>query len=264
MVEDDFFADGFLSPAVADVEATARHQFAAEIAVFTDLNRHAMRKQYEIVIHGDDKREMVVSALYTRCLTNGQGAVALALRGMERQSAILLRAMLENLLALTACAKSDAFLAKYISADHVARKRHLANLIALGNLGEKQAWVEEQLAAVTALIRKEKFAEIKVKDMAEVAELSPLYLTVYALTSSAVHTGVRDLEHHLVKDTDARVTEMKNEPSLDSFPDQILVIAELTMLAVHGLSLVFHLDSHQFLQQKHEIIGVLTERQSSA
>ena len=224
-----------------------------------EVNYFSNRLQYELIIHNEYLPEMLGATLYVRILTNYQGLLILAFRGMVSQSYVMLRTELEALFSLAAIAKDKNFPNKIVLHEEHERKS-LANKIRRYEQGKNSNSEETKIAKEII-----KNAEMKIKEydieklstekIAHKADLHDLYDTVYAVSSLEVHVSVRTLESYLVIDENKKIVALKNEPDYKGTLTALTSGVECMILANGSLNELFKLEKHRDVESYRNRLG---------
>ena len=73
-------------------------------------------------------------------------------------------------------------------------------------------------------------------DLAEAAELSSYYDTIYHLLSGSIHINPRDLEQYLELNTDCEISEIKWGPDVDDIEVVLFSAVETMIFSIQGLN----------------------------
>lgn len=234
---------GFLSGEISNVVATVHERYEAWLQVIYNINRFAVEAQHCIAVHRGNLQEVFVATLFARTLSNVQGAVVLAERGMEAQSRVSLRSAMDSLFSLLAIANDAEMANAFAIADELERKRMLIKARAWTTQSLKAeadaSATEEKLAEIQDSIRENGAKSISSKDMAVKAGLEDWYNTAYSVFSGTVHSNARDLERHLVLDADGEIAALCNEPAIEELDRLFLTAAEITLMALIAIGKVF-------------------------
>ena len=84
-----------------------------------DFNKFAQKLFFEIVVHKDEARELLLSTLYIRSLSIFQSTITLAERGFESETRILIRSLMEVMFTLVASVKNENTADKIILSEYI-------------------------------------------------------------------------------------------------------------------------------------------------
>lgn len=260
--------DGFLSPDLDGLRASVmrNHRRLHELA--RRLNQFAVRKQYELEIHRDSPRQVLVAALFARTLQNAQAAILLLELGMRSQAEAMVRVAMESLFTFGAIAKDDQYHLAYVRADAESRRK----------LSEKvKQWDPSLLNAMTTRTDVERLRQMAIDDLAnqhggsasayeaaKSADLLGWYLSAYSILSGPIHTSVRDLEEaHICFDASGEVSAIRAEPTTNGMTAPFVATTEILMQLLRVAENFLSLQISEFLDQQHRELGeIMTELQS--
>jgi len=186
-----------------------------ELAI--DTNQYAIQFQYTLNANVERLHEIIGVTLFIRCLTNYQALLMLVSKGMLPQSQIMVRALVEALFTLVAISKKNDFAASYVGHEEHQRKGVLNKVKRYKeSINSEDPDIQEATDVIEQIvinINENNIKYISTEETSKVAELHSWYDTVYAFTSTAVHTSARSLESHLVKDVaNKSIISFHNEP----------------------------------------------------
>lgn len=205
------------------------------------VNRECHRLIYRTDVRNRDIQGMLVAGLFLRALQHYQATIILLEKGLVASGKVTLRAALESVFAIRSVAASEEDCTAYINDDLVrrlelmqaARKYDYAILAQL-----REAATEEVVAELKSRIQAAGAKKLNPEKLSQSANLHPLYHSVYALLSSAAHSGVRDLNDYFVfegTEGGERVKEINYAPSLDEIPDLLLTAMDFILLATDAV-----------------------------
>jgi Family of unknown function (DUF5677) len=208
----------------------------------------------------------LLGPLYGRTLTNLQTSALLISFGLERQARAMFRVALESLMTFVAITKSETFAEQYTVADEDYRKKMFNKSVLLGKIDPSYVPAQQATQLLEKEIQEEvarlKAREMKVFEVAKVAEMENWYLSVYALFSSSVHTNVRDIEQHLVLDSNDNISGIINEPVVEDLSGMFLVVCEGMLKLLIDTSTYFSLDLSAFVENQYAALSNLSEREN--
>ena len=228
-----------------------------------DVNKFSNMFQYEPIIHNEYLPEILGSTLYIRVLTNYQGLLILASRGMVSQSQVMLRVELEALFSLAAIAKDKNFSNKIVLYEEHQRKS-VANKIRRYAQGKNSNSEETEIAKniiknAEMKIKENDIKKLSTEEIAHKAELHDLYDTVYPMSSLEVHVSARTLESYLVIDENKKIVELKNEPDYKGTLTTLTSGVKCMILANGSLKDIFKLEKHRDVESYHNRLGEITK-----
>lgn len=242
-----FEAQGFLSDQVSDLTAEVEAKYPGLWPLACQVNEFMNRFQYSLNIHTGVPGELLGAPLYSRVLANYQALLVLSMRGMLDQAYTVLRVLIESLFYLAAISNEPEFAVEYVQYEEHQRKSTLGKLKRYKESQDKNDPEIEKAASKIREIEKE-IAEGNIKkfpaeQVAHKAGLHEWYDTVYAYTSSYVHTSARSLESHIVlKEGSEDILELKNEPIINGIHFPLSTGIEAMLVAVSSVCKIFALD----------------------
>jgi len=194
-----------------------KHPELWELAI--DTNNYITDFQYTLKANTNKLHELIGVSLYIRIITNYQALLILVSKGMLPQSQIMVRAQVEALFTLVAISKDNEFAEVYLGHEEHQRKGVLRKLRRYKEtINSEDPDIQEATSIIEGIndnIKENNIKRLTTEETSKVAELHSWYDTVYALTSTAVHTSARSLETHLIKDNENEaIVSFNNEPSI--------------------------------------------------
>ena len=157
-----------------------------------------------MTIHNKDLTELIVASLYVRAMSNFQGTILMAERGMINEAKSLLRCLLECMFAVVAIDKDKNVVNQFVLDDLLQRKDYLKAFTRTKGEGmphhegtPSMEEIDNLLQNIENQIEKNNVKKFTKRDLAEKAELLTTYDTAYKLLSGTIHVNVRDLEQYL-------------------------------------------------------------------
>lgn len=233
-----FEEQGFLSLELLTWITENRKKHLDWFDLCEEYNGFAHKLVYEFKPHNKDVRELLVATLYIRSLTNFQGFVVLAERGMLPEARVMLRCLMEALFALRALTKHPELANDYIEQDKRYRLKLLHKIENSSESVRSMANPDELKRLKDSLqseVSSGDIKEIKTESLAIKAGLADLYNTGYSVLSLSVHSHPRDLERYFDVDEKQQIRTLIYEPS-DQDIEKLLFSAidcmRLSMLSV--------------------------------
>lgn len=194
----EFETTGYLSPIMSDVISTLRARmsgwFGLADAVSSTLQQMAFRNTEAVVMDSLSFEQKPVShCVLLRAVSNFQGSILMAERGMIVPSRIMARTVLEDSFCIAALHdQPEEFLEHLAVDDKLARKGQATAILANSTIDPSK---EEKLRAFIANIPSKKNL-----GPAGVAALGPLraqYLAYKVLSNDAAHPSATSLMRHM-------------------------------------------------------------------
>lgn len=189
---------GFLSDQIVEWIKKYRVDNAEYFALCKDVNRFAQKTMLSLKVHNECLPEILVASLLARAISNFQGMVLLAERGMINEAETLLRCMLEVRFALVAVARNTEFAFELLNNDLFEEKNIFNACLRSKHLGVAELQVaKEKLDKVKQEIKAKGLEKISIREIAEKAGLLTMYDSAYKKLSGTIHASVRSLNQYL-------------------------------------------------------------------
>ncbi len=251
-----FESDGFLSEEISEFEAPAAEQYGEKLELASDANRQAHTLIYSIQIHNEHLPDILLATLLARQAAAFQSFYLLLRKGLFYQSQILLRNIAENMFTIGASRKDPEFPGKFVLSEEVTRKKSLDALVrdetSRGNTVDQE--VLDLIATLEAKIEQEGITTYRTERIAQIAELSSYYDTLYRLTSMSVHTSSRGLDSALETDDDGAITAVTYEPIFDGLDMYLDYGISMMLYSLHEIASHFErpVDEIEALQARNQ------------
>lgn len=228
-------------------------RYGKYIEICKELNTYSQKLQYELVVHDKHLPELLSSILFSRVLSTYQAVLLVSFKGMKQQVIILIRCILEPLFPLVAISKDHTFSHELVKAEEVERLNELKKYIRYrerNNIdNEDLADAKARKLIVKENIEKNNLKKISVFDCAVKSGMEDWYDTLYAVTSSTLHSSVRSLEEALHLDpTREKIIAIKNEPESEGFDDLYITLSECLMHAISSICSIFDLNEPEIIE----------------
>ena len=191
--------EGFLSQDIKDFVNQNHTKYKETFDLISEINRYSQSLKFKIKAHENVYQELVLAVLFIRALQIFQSIIILAEKGIDSATRILIRALMEVMFTLVACAKSKEVAKKYILNDKIdslktiRRVKQYKGDPLLPNI--KKMLTHEQ--SLSDEIKNEKIVPISIEEMSKLAGLHSHYLTVYDVLSRTAHVKIKDIEQNL-------------------------------------------------------------------
>ncbi|HUW19121.1 MAG TPA: DUF5677 domain-containing protein [Sedimentisphaerales bacterium] len=256
---------GFLSEEISEFIKSHRAEHAHYFDLCEDLNTFSHHMLLGLQIHNEYLPEIFVAMYFARALSNFQGTVLLSERGMNNESKILLRALLEVMFAVVAISKDKEVATQLVEADILERKDALKAFGRQASAGIEffsDQKVTEELARLeweVANAEKERpTKEITKRYLAEKAGVVTTYDSAYKLLSASVHAPVRDLEQYLDVDPNGNISSLLWGPNKTEIALVLMTGAHNLLAVLDAVSKIFDLPittEHQQLLDRYKKLG---------
>ena len=246
---------GFLSEEIAEYVKKYRKDNAEKFLLCEDINSFGQKTMLSLEVHNEHPPTILVALFVTRAMSNFQGIILLAERGMINEAKILTRCMLELMFAIVAIEKDAEFAFKIVKNDLFEDKKILKAIIQENNRkAHNIEKVKEELDKVEQEIGNLGATEISTWDIADKAGFVHMYNSAYRMLSGTIHTRVRSLNENIgIKD--GKIHDFEWGPTYTSMNFVILTAVETLLHILEGIFQIFSIkkrDELDNLKQRFE------------
>jgi hypothetical protein len=195
---------GFLSEQMSEWIAKNREKNSAWFKLCENINEFSHSTMLNIKIHNRYLPEVIVATLYARAMSNFQGIILMAERGMINEAKSLLRCFLECMFAIVAIEKDKTIVNQFVFDDFLQRKDGLKTIKRNKGAGTPlfagappMEDIDNQLLSIEKQIKKNNVIKLTKRALAEKAGMLTTYDTAYKILSGTIHVNARDLEQYL-------------------------------------------------------------------
>jgi hypothetical protein len=209
--------EGFLSADISTWIEKHRRENREWFELASDLNRVAHQQLALLKIPSEDNKAFTAALLFIRGLSNFQGAILTAERGMTLETGTLARSCFETVFYLGALSRSPEFIKRLIADDADRRGKIARSLLKLPeNSGLKQEHLEKLNRFLAGVEESDIAAKpIQIFDMAVCAGLKDFYDTYYRpLSNDSSHPSMTALNRHVESNDTGVVTGLKWGPDV--------------------------------------------------
>ncbi len=234
--------EGFLAPCIDDCVGAARDRYADWFALTHDANRAAQILLQaaigSLAGHPLASAYVVATRLFVRTLSNFQGAVLLAERGLPVEAQTLVRSCFEASLLIGALKDAKAEVLDHLDAG--GRQGGLGRLKVLKTMVEAEgpdqaAYLAQVHAGMAALEATDQRKAISLKELADQTQLLAPYLNFRQLSSNAAHASFSSM-HAQLSIEGGDVTGLVLGPDLDRLPATLALACQALIYAAVFLS----------------------------
>jgi hypothetical protein len=201
-----------------------------------------------MTIHNEYLPEIIVASLYVRAMSNFQGIILMAERGMINEAKSLLRCLLECMFAIVAIDKDKNIVNQFVLDDLLQRKDYLKAYKRNKGEGiphhENAPSIEEidnLLKDIESQIEKNNVKKFTKRDLAEKAGLVTTYDSAYKLLSGTIHVNARDLKQYLEINEVGEIKRILWGPDVQEIDFILFTSAESMLFVLTAISHVFSL-----------------------
>lgn len=237
---------GFLSDQIVDWTIKHRKVNAEYFNLCEDINKFCQKMMLSLEVHNEYLPEILVASLLARALSNFQGMILLAERGMINECKTLLRCLLEGAFAAVAIEKDTNFAIELVNNDSFQVRRALRAYLKRKYLClEDKKLAEEKLDAIEQNIKEQNIKEIKIRKIADKAGLLGLYNTAYRVLSGTIHASVRDLQQYLKINEKEKIIGLLWGPVIDDIDFVLLMGVESILHIVESIFQIFSIEDRK-------------------
>jgi hypothetical protein len=241
--------NGFLSEEIQQWVEKHRRDNTKWFSLCEEINKFSHKVMLATEVHENDLIELIAATLLVRAMSNFQGMLILAERGMKHESEVLLRSLLERTFAMVAIDKNKQVGIVLIFNDLFRRKRLLntthRNLL-IGNISDDNqkfdVEIDKEIGKINEEISERVVREYNIKDSACDAGMTEVYDTEYKLLSGSLHVNVRDMERHLKINESKNVKKILWGPDTEGIDFILFSGAEKMLLILTAVAHIFSLD----------------------
>jgi len=213
-----------------------------------DINEFSHSTMLTMTIHNNDLTELIVASLYVRAMSNFQGSIIMAERGMINEAKSLLRCFLEIVFAIVAIEKDKTIARQFVLEDLFQRRDYLkahkrnkdAGVPQCGDAPSPEE-LKELLQKIENEIKENNVKKSTKRDMAEKAGLVTTYDSAYKILSGSIHVNSRDLEQYLEINDSGEVKKILWGPDVKEIDLLLFTAAENMMFVLTSVSHIFGL-----------------------
>jgi len=239
---------GFLSDQISDWIKKHRNANAEYFNLCEDVSKYCQKVMLSLEVHKKNLPEVLVASLLVRTLSNFQGMILLAERGMINESKALLRCLLEGMFAIVAIGLETNFAFDLVNNDLFEQRRVLIGCLELKHLNnEQRRYAKEKLIDVKKEIKEKNIKKITTKNIAEKSGLLDFYNSAYRVLSGTIHASIRDLQQYLKVDLKGKIDGLLWGPDIDDIDFILLTGIEDMLYILEGVFQVFSIkDKDEF------------------
>jgi len=240
--------DGYLSNQITYLIKKNWNKNTKWFNLCKEINRFLNTAMYKMIVHNKCKLEIMVALLYIRYMSNFQGVIIMAERGMVNEAKTLLRCLLECEFAVVAIDKDKTIVDRLILDDRIqqlgklkAIKRNIENGVPLPkdtfSIDEIKTFIKD----VKSEIKKSNIKKFTTRDLAEIAGLITTYDSAYKDLSGTIHVNVRDLEQYLELNEKGEIKQLLSEQDVKEIGMILLGASEIILKILESISKIFSL-----------------------
>ncbi len=257
---------GYLSEEISLWIKKHREKNSEWFTLCENINELSHSTMFTFAVHNEYLPELIVATIYVRAMSNFQGTIIMAERGMINEAKSLLRCLLECMFAIVAIEKDKNTSNQFVFDDLLQRKNFLKAYMRNKGKGipqHKEApslkEIDKHLQDIEKQIRENKVKKLEKRDLAKKAGLETIYDSVYKLLSGTIHVNVRDIEQYLKIDN-GKIKEILWGPDVQEIDFVLLTAAETMLRILTAASSLFELSHNKSVQTTLEQYDILSKK----
>ena len=240
--------EGFLSEHITQWIEKHRNENSEWFLLCEDINRFSHSTMLTITIHNKYLPEIIGASLYIKAMSNFQGVILMAERGMINEANALLRCLLECEFAIVAVDKDKKIVDQFVLEDQLQRRDYLKAYkrnkkagIAHPEDAPSLEEIDNLLQDIDNQIEKKNIKKLTKRDLAEKAGLLTIYDSAYKVLSGTIHVNARDLEQYLELNDDGEIKGFLWGPDVEEIYSILFTAAESMLFVLVGIAHIFSL-----------------------
>jgi hypothetical protein len=257
--------EGYLSKQITQWIEKHRSENSAWFELCEDINRFSHTTMFTMTIHSKHLPEIIVASLYIRAMSNFQGIILMAERGMINEARALLRCLIECEFAIVAIDKDKAVVQQFVLEDQLQRrdylrayKRNKKSGIPHPEDAPSLKEIDDLLQGIESQIKKNHIRRLSKRDLAQKANLVTIYDSAYKVLSGTIHVNVRNLEEYLELNEAGEIKKLLWGPDVKEIDFILFTAAETMLFVLTAVSHIFSLsydDIWKDLLNKYKSLG---------
>ncbi len=258
---------GYLSEEISLWIKKHREKNSEWFTLCENINELSHSTMFTFTVHNEYLPELIVATIYVRAMSNFQGTIIMAERGMINEAKSLLRCLLECMFAIVAIEKDKNTSNQFVFDDLLQRKnflkaykRNKAKGIPQHKDAPSLKDIDKHLQDIEKQIRENKVKKLEKRDLAKKAGLETIYDSVYKLLSGTIHVNVRDIEQYLKIDDNGKIKEILWGPDVQEIDFVLLTAAETMLRILTAASSLFELSHNKSVQTILEQYDIISKK----
>lgn len=263
--------DGYLSNQITYWIKKNWNQNSKWFNLCKEINRFSHTTMFKIKAHNNCKLELMVALLYIRSMSNFQGVIIMAERGMVNEAKTLLRCLMECEFAVVAIDKDRIIVDRLIFDDQIQQlkklksvKRNIENGVPVPKDTLSIDEIKTLIRDVESEIKKSNIKKLTTRDLAEIAGLIKTYDSAYKVLSSTIHVNVCDLEQYLKLNEKGEIKQLLSRPDVKEIGMILLTASEIILTILQLISNIFSLSYDKawdiILEEFNKLSSIYRER----
>lgn len=258
------FDDGFLSEVVEGWSKEFKESYSTWFGLTYEINRHAVDVLKKIAPTKNSDKELIAAALFARAVQSFEASIILAEKGMQADSGIIARNVIETTLYIGGLAAIENFSEEMVSSNnnHVEKLAKGAAAVLEGSDSREERERAEELLSLVREVKNsgDKYTPIDLKKLASRVDMLDFYEIAYRqLSGDSSHPSLESCERHFSRDANGRVVKMIFNPQFSGMEKILSPLIAGILRAMEVISGIFTIpglvDSVEHFNAVHHIIS---------
>jgi hypothetical protein len=236
---------GFLGDEAKAIVTSIREANQELFILIDEVNHLANEIASEIKVDSDDLQQLLASSLLSRAMHGFYSTIILAQQGLEPDSKVVLRSLLDTVFILGSVCNNKYFTEEYIKSEK-ARQLKMANVIMNDEEGSfdksKFADLEKRRDFLKKEVSSDSIKSYSSEELSKIAGLYPIYQTAYRILSDDVHISPRSLECFLTLDEKKKIKCLDLGPKTDSLMVSLCTAVSIILHAIDCVCILLKVD----------------------
>jgi hypothetical protein len=236
---------GFLGDEAKAIVALIREEHKELFILIDEANNLANDVTSEIKIDLDDLQQLLAGSLLSRAMHGFYSTIILVQQGLESDSKVVLRSLLDTVFILGSVCNNKEFTAEYIKSEK-ARQLKMANVIINDQEGSfdksKFADLEKRRDSLKEEVSFDNIKSHSSEELSKIAGLYPIYQTAYRILSDDVHISPRSLECFFKLDEKKKLQCLDLGPKTDSLMENLCTAVSIILHAIDCICILMKID----------------------
>jgi hypothetical protein len=211
---------GFLGEQIKEFSQENYEKHKALFEVGYVINKYTYQIKNSLKIDSNNGQQVIGSSLFSRIHNGFQAIMILYRMGLETESKVILRTILEASFVLKAISDNEDEVTNFVNTDKRKQEKLLKSIFEKDKLNIyedlRKSLSKEQLDNLKQEIKEEGIKDVEVYEWANKANMDVFYAYLYKTLNSEVHTDIRMLEKYLELDE-----EKNNIIGINSLPSDM-------------------------------------------
>jgi len=257
-----FSEEGFLSTDTDDLVEQCNKTYKEWVELCESINKYCLNIINKLQVHPNERQECLVSALFLRMLAIFEGSYILNKRGMDSETKILLRTLLETLFSLCAIAKHQEIAEEFFREHYYLKYKALKKMMESSSKEIIPDSKDDSLRLIELKneVSKQKSKPLSVQELSKKAELGDFYTSVYPLFSWTVHSNIMEIGKLLDGESDDTIDGVFLSPGIAEADRYFLVGVECIVIALRSINTLFNLKENDKIEEYAKSYGELYKK----